>query len=281
MATTLKTLRWGDLAVGITIFVLAALTGCSSPQASQSRTSAVAMSTPSLSQPPAPSFDGPNIVARPSVAVAPSAKPHATVAPVSGPAAWKPRVAPRDWKWIVIHHSATPSGSMAFFDKEHKAKGWDGVGYHFVIGNGTESGDGQIEVTQRWPLQKWGAHAKTVDNRYNEQGIGICLVGNFDVERPSPKQMQSLGRLVAHLSQTYRISPQSVVGHRDTKPTDCPGRFMNLAAIRSAAAHASAEGEVDLDALAATATTGTFEFPIDPAPAQAAAATELLMEMPH
>ena len=27
MATTLKTLRWGDLAVGITIYVQAALTG--------------------------------------------------------------------------------------------------------------------------------------------------------------------------------------------------------------------------------------------------------------
>jgi hypothetical protein len=269
MATTLKTLRWGDLAVGITIFVLAALTGCTSPQARKSTVATSISSSPTFSQLPAPSFDGPNIVAS-SSPMAPSAKAQANVGvpPVSGPAAWKPRVAPRDWKWIVIHHSATPSGSMAFFDKEHKAKGWDGVGYHFVIGNGTESGDGQIEVTQRWPLQKWGAHAKTVDNRYNEQGIGICLVGNFDVERPSPQQIRSLARLVAHLSQTYRISPQNVVGHRDTKPTDCPGRFVNLAAIRNAAG-ATADAGADLDATPA----------IEPAPQTAIG--ELLIEVAH
>jgi N-acetyl-anhydromuramyl-L-alanine amidase AmpD len=272
MATTLKTLRWGDLAVGITIFVLAALTGCSSPRASHSPTSTVAMSTPAFNQLPAPSFDGPNIVANAPSAPAPTAKAQANAgAAVTGPAAWKPRVAPRHWKWIVIHHSATPGGSMAFFDKEHKAKGWDGVGYHFVIGNGTESGDGQIEVTQRWPLQKWGAHAKTVDNRFNEHGIGICLVGNFDVERPSPKQMQSLARLVAHLSQTYRISPQNVVGHKDTKATDCPGRFVNMAAIRNAAG-ATADAGIDLDATAA----------IEPAPeATQTAVGELLTELAH
>ena len=276
MATTLKTLRWGDLAVGIMIFVLAALTGCANPKTASSRTSTIATaSAPTFNQIPAPSFDGPNIIANAPAAATPSAKPQPNVATASGPAAWKPRVPARDWKWIVIHHSATPSGSMAFFDKEHTAKGWDGVGYHFVIGNGTETGDGQIEVTQRWPLQKWGAHAKTIDNRFNEHGIGICLVGNFDVERPSPKQMQSLSRLVAYLSQTYRISPQNVVGHRDTKPTDCPGRFVNIAAIRNAAG-ATAEGDVNVDT-AATAAAAATE--IDPA--QTAASGELLLELPH
>jgi N-acetyl-anhydromuramyl-L-alanine amidase AmpD len=144
---------------------------------------------------------------------------------------------------------------MAIFDKEHKAKGWDGVGYHFVIGNGTDSGDGQVEVTPRWPIQKWGAHAKTLDNRYNEYGIGICMVGNFDTERPTPKQMASLTKLVAFLMQRYHIPPQNVLGHRDTKPTDCPGRYVNVAAIRRAAtqAIAAAGGRVELDRTQAAA----------------------------
>ena len=164
---------------------------------------------------------------------------------------------------------------MAFFDKEHKAKGWDGVGYHFVIGNGTETGDGQVEVTPRWPMQKWGAHAKTLDNRFNEYGIGICLVGNFDVERPSAKQMQNLSRLVAYLMQTYHIPAQNVVGHRDTKPTDCPGRYVNMASVRSAALAATgaiAESETHATAMPATE---------DLAPAQTAAGTELLSEIPR
>lgn len=191
---------------------------------------------------PPPTFEGPRIV---------NGLP-ATPAPVagvpSGPRDWTPRVPARPWKWIVIHHSASPTGSMAVFDKEHKAKGWDGVGYHFVIGNGTNTGDGRIEVTPRWPIQKWGAHAKTIDNRYNEYGIGICLVGNFDVNRPTADQMRSLNRLVAYLMQTYHISQSNVIGHRDTKPTDCPGRFVNVAAIRQQAAHtvAIAQGTADV-----------------------------------
>ena len=138
---------------------------------------------------------------------------------------------------------------MAVFDREHRAKGWDGVGYHFVIGNGTNSGDGQIEVTPRWPVQKWGAHAKTMDNRFNEYGIGICMVGNFDVERPTPAQMKSLTQLTAFLMQTYHISPQNVLGHRDTKPTDCPGKFVNVGIIRQAAAQAvvDAGGKLEPD----------------------------------
>jgi hypothetical protein len=223
----MATVRWTSLAIGLSIFAIAALTGCQ-PTPNKVRVAHL----------PPPTFDGPQITAP---AALPKASPSVALAP-TGPAAWTPKVPPRSWRWIVIHHSATPSGSMAFFDKEHKAKGWDGIGYHFVIGNGTNSGDGQIEVTARWPQQKWGAHAKTSDNRYNEYGIGICLVGNFDVERPTPAQAKSLTRLVAHLMQTYRVSPQNVVGHRDTKPTECPGRYINVAAIRQSAAHAIATG---------------------------------------
>jgi hypothetical protein len=194
-------------------------------------------SKPMVAQLPPPAFEGPKIVhgsaAPPPVA---SSGGGGVGAPLSSSRDWTPRVPARPWKWIVIHHSASPTGSMAVFDKEHKAKGWDGVGYHFVIGNGTNSGDGQIEVTPRWPIQKWGAHAKTIDNRFNEYGIGICMVGNFDVNQPTQNQMRSLNRLVAYLMQTYHIPASNVLGHRDTKPTDCPGRFVNVAAIRQQAA---------------------------------------------
>ena len=209
-------LRWAGLGIALSILLT---TGCQ-PQNSKPLTAHLSP----------PSFDGPKF-ARPD---APSRGGAFAAAP-SGPRSWAPNVPPRPWKWIVIHHSASPTGSMAVFDKEHRAKGWDGVGYHFVIGNGTNSGDGQVEVTPRWPIQKWGAHAKTLDNRYNEYGIGICLVGNFDSSRPSQKQMQSLERLIVYLMETYHIPAQNVVGHRDTKPTDCPGRFVDVAAIRTQA----------------------------------------------
>ncbi|HEX8524852.1 MAG TPA: peptidoglycan recognition family protein [Tepidisphaeraceae bacterium] len=199
---------------------------------------------------PAPSFAGPNI-AKPVPPPTPAAPAAPLAAAPSGPRDWAPKAPARPWRWIVIHHSASPSGSMNVFDKEHKAKGWDGVGYHFVIGNGTNSTDGQVEVTPRWPIQKWGAHAKTADNKFNEYGIGICMVGNFDVEHPTSKQLASLARLVAYLSKTYHIPTTNVIGHRDTKPTDCPGRYVNMPTIRQMAQAASkntlAEGNAPLD----------------------------------
>jgi hypothetical protein len=152
-------------------------------------------------------------------------------------AAWVPQARSRGWKYIVIHHSATPDGNAAKFDREHKAKGWDELGYHFVIDNGRGGPDGRVEVGPRWPKQKWGAHAKTPDNRFNEYGIGVCLVGNFETGRPSAKQMQSTVKLVAWLMQTYNISPRNVIGHDDAKSTLCPGRHMNLAAIRTQASN--------------------------------------------
>jgi hypothetical protein len=201
---------------------------------------------------PAPSFAAP-VVNHPEVPklppVAPAKIPNKTepaqpqVArkplPQSGPQDWSPAVKSRPWKWIVVHHSATPAGGAAAFDRMHKAKGWDGLGYDFVIGNGTDTADGQIEVGYRWKQQLTGAHAKTADNSYNEYGIGICLVGNFEVDRPTAAQMASLAKLVGHLSRTYRIAGANVVGHGDTKATDCPGRFMNINTVRNSAARSA------------------------------------------
>lgn len=185
---------------------------------------------------PSPNFNGP-IITGPAVAAVPAPRyvppaPQAAPQGLAGERAWAPSAPARRWKWIVVHHSATPAGSAAVFHKMHRDKGWDELGYHFVIGNGTDSSNGQVEVGPRWPKQKWGAHAKTPDNRYNDYGIGICLVGNFDIERPTPQQMQSLARLTAYLMKTYGIPSGSIVGHRDTKPTECPGRNLNIAAVR-------------------------------------------------
>ncbi|HRK29458.1 MAG TPA: peptidoglycan recognition family protein [Tepidisphaeraceae bacterium] len=149
---------------------------------------------------------------------------------------WIPLAQARPWRWIVIHHSATRNGSVTAFDRMHKQKGWDECGYHFVIGNGDGAGDGQIQVGPRWPKQKWGAHAKTADNKYNEFGIGICLVGNFDESRPTEKQLASLARLTAYLQQSYGISGGNILGHSATgKQTACPGRNMNIATVRKMA----------------------------------------------
>ena len=130
----------------------------------------------------------------------------------------------KKWKYIVVHHSASPSGSADAFDYFHRVKrGWEGgLGYHFVIGNGHGSGDGQVEVGHRWLYQSHGAHAGQVE--YNQRGIGVCLVGNFEEDYPSPQQMANLVALIRELQQLCDVPSENVVLHSHIRDTECPGR---------------------------------------------------------
>jgi hypothetical protein len=153
---------------------------------------------------------------------------------VAGPG-WVPASTQRDWHWIVLHHSDDTSGNAEKYHRQHLAQNWEnGLGYHFVIGNGTLSGDGEVEVGPRWTQQIQGAHAKTPDNAYNERGVGICLVGDFERGgRPTSSQMDSLARLCRWLMIRYDIPSERVIGHCDCKPTACPGKHFPWAELRA------------------------------------------------
>lgn len=158
----------------------------------------------------------------------------------SGYSAWSPPSRyEKNWKAIIIHHSATNTGSVATIDDYHrKNNGWDGIGYDFVIGNGRGAGNGEVDSTFRWTGQKTGAHCKTDSSNWaNEKAIGICLVGNFDYSRPSSSQMTSLVKLVRFLSARYDIPASKVYGHNTTPghstKTDCPGRNFPMSYVKS------------------------------------------------
>ncbi|MEK6675608.1 MAG: peptidoglycan recognition family protein [Planctomycetota bacterium] len=153
------------------------------------------------------------------------------------PGPWLPAgrpISPR-WNYVVIHHSATPAGGARAFDRHHRSNGWDELGYHFVIGNGSQTPDGFVEVGPRWHKQKHGAHCKTPGNYYNEHGIGICLVGDFTSTRPTKKQLASLARLTRFLCQSCGIPAERVTTHAGvTHKTQCPGRNFPLQHLRDA-----------------------------------------------
>lgn len=131
----------------------------------------------------------------------------------------------KKWKNIIIHHSATDEGSSLYFDKYHQDKGWDGIGYQFVINNGTGGKqDGQIEVSPRWIKQEDGSHCNA--SGMNRIAIGICLVGNFNNEEPSKKQFEEIVYLTNLLRKNYRIPLSRILGHSQVygAKTDCPGR---------------------------------------------------------
>ena len=141
--------------------------------------------------------------------------------------AWHVRSTGRQWRYIVLHHSATEAGNAETFGRFHRRRGWDGLGYHFVIDNGRGGPDGQVEVGPRWTTQKQGAHCgHTPGDEYNRHGIGICLVGDFTRSDPSPAQQAALNKLLRHLMKTFGIAASNVIGHcqAPNQNTACPGR---------------------------------------------------------
>ena len=122
---------------------------------------------------------------------------------------------------IIVHHSSSDTGSARQFHDWHLARGWAGVGYHYVIGNGDGAGDGEIQIGRLALYQ--GAHCRG----HNDDSIGICLVGSFVSRYPSEAQMKALIELLATLCHIYKLDPLSglhISGHKDWNDTDCPGK---------------------------------------------------------
>lgn len=142
----------------------------------------------------------------------------------------RPKVKKHLWRYIVVHNSGTKQGNARVFDYYHlhTRKMPNGLAYHFVIGNGTSSGDGEVEVGGRWKNQINGGHVHS--DYLNSISIGICLVGDYNRSHPTKAQMESLKELVEYLRKRVGKTDGKlaiVKPHRDINPrrwpTDCPG----------------------------------------------------------
>ena len=134
------------------------------------------------------------------------------------------------WRYIVVHNSGTRQGSAKAFEHYHRfVRGMsNGMAYHFVIGNGTSTGNGLIEVGNRWSRQIQGGHVHS--DYLNNISIGICLVGDFNSQKPTEAQKASLTELIKVVrDRVGRVNGQKAVvePHRNINPprwpTDCPG----------------------------------------------------------
>ncbi len=130
------------------------------------------------------------------------------------------------WDSIVIVHSGTPSGSAADIAQEHRGLGYDGLGFHFVIGNGTRMGDGEIHVGYRWIDQRDGAELVGVRDGFSSAGmIEICLVGDGDRRPFTDEQLHRLAQVVTALAKRLDIPPEKINLHKDLAGTTSPGQY--------------------------------------------------------
>ena len=122
-------------------------------------------------------------------------------------------------KGIVIHCSDSSFGSSIEIDKWHRERGWDNIGYNFVICNGKVENnnymhcmDGSIERGR--DIDKSGAHAKGYNNY-----IGICLIG---IDTFTQAQYEALETLIMELMEKYDIKSEKIIGHYAISTKTCP-----------------------------------------------------------
>lgn len=136
----------------------------------------------------------------------------------------------RRWRYIVVHNSGTRQGNAKAFEYYHRRvrRMPNGLAYHFVIGNGSSSGDGQIEIGNRWKRQVNGGHVHS--DYLNNIALGICLVGDLNRDAATKRQLAALDELIRYLRQRVgKIDRQWAIvkAHKDINPprwpTDCPG----------------------------------------------------------
>jgi hypothetical protein len=92
------------------------------------------------------------------------------------------------------------------------------IGYHFLI-----AGDGRVIEGRH--AEFIGAHAGGA----NTGNIGIAMMGNFNKQKPTDAQIESLTRLVTFLAIKYKKEPDAkgfLEPHQHYTDTDCPGKNM-------------------------------------------------------
>ncbi|MCM1006231.1 MAG: N-acetylmuramoyl-L-alanine amidase [Lachnospiraceae bacterium] len=117
---------------------------------------------------------------------------------------------------IIIHCSATEAGKnfrAKDIDTWHRHRGFNSIGYHWVVGI-----DGNIEPGRPEAVQ--GAHCLG----RNTYSIGICYIGGLKNGLPAdtrtPAQKDALINLIKALKAKY---PQATVhGHREFANKACP-----------------------------------------------------------
>ncbi len=143
-----------------------------------------------------------------------------------------PRVPARRWKYIVIYQSHSFAGDAAELERGRLLEDTHGPGaaggrvlqevpadFHFVIDNGRNSAhkaDGNVEIGTSWLRQEFAApYSQWPDPRYHhytvyKQAIGICLIGNVNVQPFSRNQVAALKRLVQQLQRKYNVPDSRV-----------------------------------------------------------------------
>lgn len=127
-------------------------------------------------------------------------------------------------RFIAVHHSQRKIDSVKRIKDLHiKINKWEDIGYHWLIDKKGKLHQGRSE-------KFIGAHVLG----HNKNSIGICLIGNFDEELPTKKQIQTLIKFLKEKIKKHKIPIKNILGHKEFSDVTktCPGKFVNMGEIR-------------------------------------------------
>lgn len=118
---------------------------------------------------------------------------------------------------IIVHCSATKASqrvTVADINKWHKQRGFDCIGYHFVVYQ-----DGTVHLGRKSEVA--GAHV----TGHNANSIGVCYIGGLDetgkaADTRTPAQKRALVELLTELKTQYQAA--TIHGHREFAAKACP-----------------------------------------------------------
>lgn len=178
--------------------------------------------------------------------------------PMAGARKWKgicwhhsasPDKVTRDWESIVKYHTSYRVDFDIVTKEEferrlaaHKGKvfqkPWNAVGYHA----GTELVNGKPVFSWGRALSMTGAHAGVagVSNKFNEDFIGICCIGNYDPISSDPALWNFNLEVTRVFMAAFKIPKEQVIGHREVfdrlkipRQKSCPGNSWNMDLFRA------------------------------------------------
>lgn len=132
---------------------------------------------------------------------------------------------------LVLHHTAFATSGIGGrtlaaearhvrqIQRWHFDRGWATIGYHFVV-----SPSGRIFAGR--PVDRLGAHVQG----HNAGTVGICLMGNFERERPTSAALEALEHVRTDLvpGAAY-VELRGHREHRGHERSACPGRHLQRA----------------------------------------------------
>ncbi len=148
---------------------------------------------------------------------------------------------------LAFHHTAGVSDGLAATTEEcaaqvraiqvfhQESRGWNDVGYSYLVCGTGEVFQGREDDEDATDV--WGAH-----DGFNRGSMSVSLLGYFHPpysQTPTEPMMESLIRTLAWMSDLRGIDPleaslyeafgavrTNIYGHREVRPTDCPGNLI-------------------------------------------------------